>query len=87
MKHRNIPISMVCTTDLDGVITPVKFRILHKDGTKVQYNIEEIKRIEHTRHCGIKMIFYYSLIVINGKPYDVVFRYVLESTKWELARI
>lgn len=87
MKHRNIPISMICTNTIDGQITPIRFRIQHKDGSKVQYNVLETKRVENSRQSGVKTIFFYSVININNKDYDVVFRFNQDTCKWELARI
>ena len=54
----NIPVQMISFTDINGTITPMRFRFTDKDGERVTVNIEKIvstdrapKKIGTTYEC------------------------------------
>lgn len=87
MKQRNIPIAMTYLTKEDGQIQLIKFKIKLKDESESTYKVLQTKDVKHQRHSGNKVILFYSLILINNKEYDVIFRFDVDKTKWELAMI
>jgi len=85
MRHRNIPISMQSLTNVDGQIQLIKFKIKLKDNTEAIYKVLQTKDVTHQKHAGNKVILYHSLVLINDKEYDVIFRFDHDKTQWQLA--
>ncbi len=80
-------IDMIWHTSTDGHITPIKFKIEGKNGTKLAYNILEIKGQKMTRIAGYKCLNYICDIQMEDQVRSCEIRYDLSTCKWILFRI
>ncbi len=49
----NIPVQMIACTDVDGRITPIRFRFTGSDGEKITINVEHVlARNQHSNKIG-----------------------------------
>lgn len=76
---------MIACTDTDGEITPIRFRFIDRDGTRVTVNVEKIlstdqktNRMGSTFECAAT--FY-------GSEKRFLLYYSLFSGKWTISRI
>lgn len=81
----NIPIQMIAYTDIDGKITPIRFRFTDRDGERVTVNIEKIistdqptNKMGSTFECAATFF---------GTEKRFCLYYSLFSGKWCLSRI
>lgn len=87
MKIVAKPIEVISKTNQDGVITPVKFRMVAEDKSWVTINIDKIIARNLEKLAGNKMFVFRCQSVINGfeKVYEL--KYGLETCKWMLFKI
>jgi len=86
MKHRNIPVSMICVSNESGIIEPVKFQISQKDSSLAVYRIGAIKHREDKYIAGCRSTLFYTSVCINQMDYNVVFKFVHNSCLWTCIR-
>jgi len=87
MKIINKSIEVLCLTDEDGTIHPLKFKILKKDGEKQVYEVLRVVETEGLKLGGIKTKDYTCEIEVNDEKKICVLRYDLDSCKWSLYQI
>lgn len=87
MKVVNLPVEMISKTNLEGVITPVKFRLVGEDEAWIQIKVDQIITKELNKLAGNKTWVYECQSIINGtkKPYQL--RYEVDTCKWKLFKI
>lgn len=87
MKILMRSVDMICCTNRDGVITPIKFRI--SDENK-EYKIIRIDRIlsrKEEKLAGNRMLVFTVQSVINGSEYRFEMKYELTTCKWFLYKM
>jgi len=78
---------MICCTNRDGVITPIKFRIADEDK---EYRIIRIDRIlsrKEEKLAGNRMLVFSAQSVINGNVCRFEMKYEFTTCKWFLYKI
>lgn len=87
MKVVNIPIDMISKTTKEGVVTPVKFRMIDTDESWLEVKVDQVITREFDRSAGNKMWVYNCQSSIHGilKPYQL--KMEIDTCKWVLFKI
>jgi len=78
---------MICQTDCDGTIYPIRFKIIGKDGDHQVYEISRVIKVEEERLVGNRMRRFECEITMNDAPRLCEIKYELDSCKWMLFKI
>jgi hypothetical protein len=87
MKILMKPVDMICCTDKDGTLTPIKFRITDENK---EYRIIRIDRIlsrKEEKLAGNRMLIFTVQGVINGNECLFEMKYEISTCKWFLYKI
>lgn len=83
MKILAKPIDMIASTQKNGVITPIKFRVNENDEDKV-IKIDKIIFADKEKMAGNIMYLYRCRSLIDNKDIIYEIKYELMSCKWIL---
>ena len=81
------PIQMVNWMDEEGLITPVRFRIMNEDGAATVVPIMRIHRTDKQRIAGNINYTFHCEININERIMLCEIRYNLENCRWILFKL
>lgn len=87
MKILMRSVDMICCTNKDGLITPIKFRIADENK---EYKIIRIDRIisrEEEKLAGNRMLVFKVQSVINNCECQFEMKYEFSTCKWFLYKI
>lgn len=87
MKTINKKIEMICYTNPDGAITPIRFRIESKNYSKQTYVLQRILSIQEQKLAGIKAKKYECEIIVNDKIKICELKFELDTCRWSLFKI
>jgi hypothetical protein len=88
MQLINRPIEVITHTDMEGKMTPAKFRVEDEDGALHVFRIERVITQEKQRQTGgVMSIKYVCQVLMNGQMKTCELRYWIDKTIWKLERI
>ncbi len=86
MKTVTQPIEMIASTNIDGLITPVRFRI-NDGGEGVAVTVDNILTRTEGKAAGYRGIIFRCKSTINGAQKVFELKYEVNRCKWFLYRI
>ena len=86
MKLLNREIDMISWTSREGVVTPVRFRIL-ENGESVVIRVDRILQTEQTRFAGTPTLYYRCCSNIKGTEKIYELSYNCSNQKWLLRKM
>jgi hypothetical protein len=78
---------MICCTNKDGVITPIKFRIADEDKENRIIRIDRILDRKEEKLAGNRMLLFTVQSLINGCEWRFEMKYEFSTCKWFLYKI
>jgi len=78
---------MICQTDPDGTMHPIRFKIAGKDGEHQVYDILRVIKTTEGNLVGNRTRIFECEIVLNDKYKLCEIKYELDSCKWVLFKI
>ena len=87
MKILMRSVDMICCTNRDGVITPIKFRISDEDKEIKIIRIDRILSRKEEKLAGNRMLVFTVQSVINGNEHRFEMKYEFTTYKWFLYKI
>jgi hypothetical protein len=78
---------MICKTDELGIMQPLKFKILGKNGDTQIYEILRVIKADLEKLAGNKMMKFECEIRLNEKPKLCEIKYELDTCKWILFKM
>ncbi|MTI53762.1 hypothetical protein [Geosporobacter ferrireducens] len=87
MKIVNKAVEMISKTNLDGQITPVKFRLIGEDESWIEIKVDQVLTKELNKLAGNKMWVYECQSLISGTLKRYQLRYEIDTCRWQLFKI
>lgn len=80
-------VDMICCTNKEGVITPIKFRIPDEEKENRIIRIDKILSRKEEKLAGNRMLVFTVQSVINGNACRFEMKYEFTTCKWFLYKI
>ncbi|MBU3172756.1 type II toxin-antitoxin system PemK/MazF family toxin [Clostridium estertheticum] len=80
-------IEMVSWINLEGIITPVRFKIENEDSSNSVVKIDKVITVDKERLAGNNMLLYTCQSVIRGSERIFSLKYSYETCKWMLWKL
>ncbi|NLN64973.1 MAG: hypothetical protein GX144_06130 [Clostridiaceae bacterium] len=87
MKILMRAVDMICCTNKDGVITPIKFRITDEDKKYRIIRIDRILSRKEEKLAGNRMLVFAVQSIIRGIEYRFEMKYEFTTCKWFLYKM
>lgn len=87
MKVLMRPVDMICCTNRDGVITPIKFRIPDENKENRIVRIDRILDRKEEKLAGNRMLVFTVQSAVNGNALRFEMKYEFTTCKWFLYKI
>lgn len=87
MKILMRSVDMICWTNKDGIITPIKFRITDEQKENRIIRIDRILERKEEKLAGNRMLVFAAQSTINGTECRFEIKYEFTTCKWFLYKI
>ncbi|NLV63764.1 MAG: hypothetical protein GXY12_10320 [Clostridiaceae bacterium] len=87
MKVLMQSVDMICCTNRDGIITPIKFRISDEKEENRIVKIDRILNRKEEKLAGNRMLVFTVQSVIHGRECRFEMKYEFSTCKWFLYKI
>ncbi len=87
MKVLMKPIDMIAWSTREGLLTPLRYRIISEDGNYKVVKINRVLTRQKEKLAGNKMLVYKCESIINNTQKIYEIKYEIDSCKWFLYKI
>ncbi len=87
MKILMQSVDMICCTNKDGVITPIKFRIVDEKKENRIIKIDKVLERKEEKLAGNRMLVFTVQSVLRGYACKFEMKYEFSTCKWFLYKI
>lgn len=81
------PIEMIALVDREGIIRPLRYRILAEDQSLAVYKVDQVLSRTEEKLAGNKMFIYRCQGEINGINRSFELKYESSTCRWFLYRV
>lgn len=87
MKVINKPIDVICHTDIEGNIKPLRIRVTNDDDSVFKFDVDSVIKFYNRKVDKIEMIIFTCRSVINEvqRTYELI--YYKNTCKWVLSKM
>ena len=81
------PIDMISCTSIEGILTPIRFRLIDKNNKRIIIKIDRIINTKEEKRAGNPMLIFTVQITFKNEERLLELKYEIRTCKWFLYKM